>query len=326
MNRYSGRRVLITGATGLIGSHLVRELINEGASVVAYGRSENKLKKVFYDCLEDARFSFKVGNISDKMPNDAGYFDYIFHAASPISGGEIKSKPVDTISANINGTINCLEYLRRQGGGRMIIFSSATVYGNNHGEDITVAEDETDKADSLHDINTPYSESKRMIEVYARAYAMQYAVDAVIVRIGYAYGYSASMPRTAFYEFVNSALSGNDLVLQSSGMSRRDNIYVDDVISGILLVAKKGLTGEAYNISSNGEKENYKAIDEIAEMIVSAANALGTTPKIKVFMSSCEDERKPGLMLDNGKIKDLGWSVTVSIKDGIDSTLKAYVK
>lgn len=326
MSNLAKKRVLVTGATGLIGSHLVKKLLAEKAHVIAMGRSEEKMKLVFENELNSECFSYILGNVTDKIPCELGYLDYIFHAASPISGVEIKSKPVDTILTNLNGTRNCLEYLKAQSTGRMIIFSSATVYGNQFTENITVAESKTDKADALHTANTPYSESKRMIEVLARAYCTQYQVDAVIARIGYVYGYSNPRPNTAFYEFIGKAVNGEDIVLNNTGMGRRDNIHVNDVVEGLLLVAQEGVIGEAYNLSSNGEKGNFCAIDEMAEVIAKETNLINQGKVIKAILKPMEGERKPGVKLDNAKAKALGWKIGVSLEDGIKDTIEKFMR
>lgn len=135
-----GRRVLITGATGLIGYHLAKKLLESDVHVVAMGRNEQKLKQVFSEEIPNENLELVAFDISNPLPNTIGNVDYIFHAASPISGIEIRQKPVDTIKANLTGTQNCLEYLRHQKSenktnGKMIIFSSATVYGNACGSD-----------------------------------------------------------------------------------------------------------------------------------------------------------------------------------------------
>lgn len=317
MNAFDRKRILITGATGLMGKNLTERLLEAGASVIALGRTEEKIKKVFSRHLCNDNFSYIVSNISSSFP-DVDKIDYIFHAASPISGTEIRTFPVDTISANIYGVRNCLEFLRKQGYGRLVVFSSATAYGNfNLTEDITVTEDMTDKADALHTSNTPYSESKRMVEVLARAYGIQYGVDSVIVRIGYVYGYTNPRPNTAFYEFIGKAICGESITLNNSGMGRRDNIYVDDVVKGLILVAAEGVNGEAYNLSSNGDLGNFRAIDEIAEII---ANVAG----VEAIVKPIEGKRKPGMKMDNRKAKALGWSVEVGLEEGIVRTVKAY--
>lgn len=323
---FEGKRVLVTGATGLIGSYLTKRLLNEGAIVIAAGRNEDKLKVVFGNVDNAEKLVLKVFDAADGIPDDVGTIDYFFHAASPISGVEIKEKPVETIRANLYGVQNGLEYLRKQNSGRMIIFSSATAYGNQLDYEMIVNEENTDRADPLHTLNTPYSESKRMIEVLAGAYYRQYGVDSVIVRIGYVYGPAVSMPNTAFYEFIKKAIRGEDVILNNSGMARRDNIYVDDVVNGLVKVAISGNSGEAYNISSNGDKENYKAIDELAAIIVNVANEANPQRLIKCVVKPIDGERNPGMKLDNHKLKKLGWNVEVDIESGIRETYMKYEK
>lgn len=317
MCNFAEKMILITGATGLIGRYLTEKLLRLGAYVIAVGRNEEKLKMVFKEHLDNSSLTLVAANISDAFPH-VNDIDYIFHAASPISGAEIKTLPVDTISANIDGVRNCLEYLKSQGRGRLVIFSSATAYGNfNLMEDIAVTEDMTDKADALHTPNTPYSESKRMIEVLARAYGTQYDVDSVIVRIGYVYGYTEPRPNTAFYEFIGKAINGEDITLNNSGMGRRDNIHVDDVVRGLLLVAEQGVMGEAYNLSSNGDLGNFRAIDEIAQIIADATN-------VKAIVKPMKGPRNPGMKMDNSKAKELGWRIEVCLEEGIKDTVEAY--
>lgn len=323
MESIKGKRVLITGASGLIGKHLTQKLLDLGAKVIAIGRNKKKLENVFNKLMGNPDFTCLKSNIVEGFPAIEN-IDYVFHAASPISGTEIRTMPVDTIATNIDGTRNCLEFLKNQGHGRLIVFSSATTYGNfNLIEDITVTEDMTDKADALNTPNVPYSESKRMIEVMAHAYRIQYAVDSVIVRIGYVYGYTNPHPNTAFYEFIDKAIKGENIVLNNSGMGRRDNIYVDDVVSGLLIVALNGTTGETYNISSNGEMDNFQAIDEIAELIASSVNEIGAK-KVKVLIKPMDEPRKPGMKMDNSKLQLLGWCVKHSLSEGIKKTVKQY--
>lgn len=326
---YKNKYVIVTGATGLIGSHLVEKMLSEGAKVIAIGRNQNKLEDVFKGITNHINLSFLVGNILDGILDNIDNIDYIFHAASPISGLEIAERPVDTIEANLLGTRLCLECLRKQKEktklvGKLIIFSSATVYGNCFAEDIIVTEKETYKADALDTVNAPYFESKRMIEVLAKAYHTQYGVESSIVRISYAYGYTKYKPNTAFYEFIDGALAGRDIVLNNSGIGRRDNIYVKDVVEGLSIVALKGNVGEAYNISSNGEKGNFSGIDEIAEIIASCVNEK-VTKKIRVKIKAHEGNRAPGMLLDNSKLKELGWPLKTDIHEGIKDTIEKYI-
>lgn len=330
MSDLHSKRVLVTGATGLIGSHLVERLLDDGAEVIAMGRNEEKIRYVFKEKLALSRFSYKIGNISEGFPKGVENIDLLFHAASPISGQEIQSMPVDTITSNLAGVKNCLEYLVHQREksdrpGRLVIFSSATVYGNNVGSNRQVSEDDTGFADPLHHVASAYSESKRMVEVMARAYGKQYETDFVIARIGYVYGYTRFCPNTAFYQFLEMAASGKDIVLQHAGMARRDNIYVRDVVDALVLLSIRGKSGESYNVSSCGDKGNFKAIDEIAQMIADRAS-LQLNQIIKAILPTDTAQRSPGVMLDNRKLKALGWNLETGLEEGISETVSHYIK
>lgn len=328
---FDGKTILITGATGLLGTHLVKKLlVYKDCTIVALGRNIEKLEEVFKGYQGDGKLVLMKGDVSDEVPVYETDFDYIFHAASPIAGDIIRNYPVSVIKPNILGTINCLEYLKKkkekQGlNSKMVVFSSATVYSNTTSNDRRVSEEETSVADTLDAANAPYSESKRMAEVIARAYAKQYDTQVFIARFSYLYGYSKQAPNTAFYEFINKSLRGESLLLNNNGAPKRDNIYVDDAVNGLLCLIEKGLAGESYNISSGGDLNNFAAIDEIANAIAKAANKNNSGSNISVSFHEHSEGRKPGIVLDNGKLKALGWCVENSLEEGVNKTLIAYI-
>jgi nucleoside-diphosphate-sugar epimerase len=324
MDELKGKTILVTGATGLIGSRIVETLMNMGGvNVIANSRNEQKLKKLFAVYTGQKNFKCLSQDISEPIML-LQPVHVIFHAASPITRKIIAEKPLDVIKPNLIATQNLLELLVKQRietqiNGRIVIFSSATVYGNNTADDIKVSENDTFiAADALESNNAPYSESKRMLEVLTRAFIRQFGVDAVIARISYVYG-KPPFPdlSLAMYEFLNDALAEKDIILQRSGFPRRDNIYVDDVVSGLFAMLLKGSTGEAYNISTSGELGSFSAIDEIAEMIASIVNE---DLKIKiqvVYQIGKSTMRKPGIILDNSKLKQLMWAPKTGLKEGI---------
>lgn len=326
LEKFKNTTILVTGATGLIGSHIVTKLLTiEGTRVIALGRSKSKLVSTFEDDKCVGSLVCMEHDIASPLPKDLGHVDFIFHAASPISGEIIKTRPLDVINSNLSGTINCLEYLKQQGSGKMIVFSSATVYSVDEPSHVA-KEENTGVADCIDAPNAPYSESKRMIEVIANAYHKQYQVDVLIARFSYVYGYSKNAAKTAFYEFINKALSSENIVMNKSGLSRRDNIYVEDAVGGLLHLCEQGFSGDVFNVSSNGDMGNYAAVDEMAQIIAMNANKLLNDAHVKVEFKEENHERKEGLRLSNEKIKSTGWAISTSIEEGIYKTMKAYLK
>ncbi len=325
MEKFREKTVLITGASGMIGSHVAEALIKEGADIVALGRSKEKLSDIYAKHIIDGRVKIIAQDISEPIKCDTNV-DYIFHAASPMEGKVISNRPLDVIIPNTFGTINCLEFMREQEKrcerkGRFILFSSVTVYGNITDNDISVAESETNITDVLDSNSACYSQSKRLSEVIVSAYQKQYGINAVIARLSTVYGDAYFKPDTAFFEFLKKACAGENITVNNSCLPRRDNIYIDDAVNGLLLIAEKGICGEAYNISSNGELGNFASVDEIAEIITDISNKYSGTAIKVLFRSENKSLRKPGIKLDNTKLKQLGWVLKTNLVNGIAKSM-----
>lgn len=327
MSFYSNKTALVTGATGLIGSHLVARLLDSDVNrVIAISRNHEKQQKVFSKYLKDKRLICLAHDIVEPLPLTLPHIDFIFHAAGAMERNEIFNKPLDVICANILGLQHCAEYLMQQfrageAMGRLILFSSITIYGNRSG--ISVTEEETTGALHLDDPYAAYAETKRMSEVTALAYHRQHAVDVVIARLSTVYGPVALRPATAFFDFLNSAENGQNIILKNSQFSRRDNIYIDDAVDALMILLEKGVNGQAYNISSGGEKGNFASIDKIAQYVIDETNryVCDENKKLKVVYPSNEIERKDGLILNNSKLKALGWNLRTSLLEGIRKTM-----
>ncbi len=326
MSGFENKTVLITGASGLIGSNLVDRLMQSSvAKLIVSGRSKSKLEKTFSEYSGNKVFQVIEHDASMPYPEEIRDVDYIFHAAGPMERNIVMNYPVNVILPNVLGTINTLEFLRKQEAetgrkGRAIVFSSVTVYNNPTKEDYVAVEDETSYAQSLEASTACYSESKRMSEVIAKSYVKQYGIDAVIARFSTVYGPTRNVPDTAFYEFIKKSIAGEDITVNSNAAPRRDNIYVDDAIEGLIALTLKGKSGESYNISSNGELGNYAAVDEIAKV---AANH--SSKGCNVNFKNKVQSNKAGLALDNTKLKQLGWCVCSSLDEGVVNTIKNMI-
>lgn len=322
---FQDKRVLVTGGTGLIGYNLSKWLLNMPiAKLFVTGRSFSKLASTFNE-LRDERLILVEHDAYAPIPTEINDIDFIFHAAGPMERDIVLNKPVNVVLPNIVGTINLLELLRQQKeerkrDSRIVIFSSVTVYNNGTDRDISVKETDTCEACSLDAPNSCYAESKRMSEVIAKSYFKQYGVDVVVARFSTVYGFTKNIPNTAFFEFIHKALAGESIALNGTGFPRRDNIYIDDAINGLLTIVCHGSGGESYNISSGGDLDNYAAVDEIAHVIAEVVSEISGKEAVEVITDE-KQPRKPGLALDNSKLKSLGWNIQSSMREGIKMTI-----
>jgi nucleoside-diphosphate-sugar epimerase len=324
---YSGSTVLVTGATGLIGSAIVYTLLERGdVRVIAASRSQDKLNTCFGRYFEHRNFSTIVQDASQPLHVQEPVH-YIFHAAGPIASNIIRHKPLQVISPNLFGLQNCLEFLREQKEyrgilGRIIIFSSATVYGHRIGENTSVCEDDTQLAEALNERTAAYSEVKRMAEVLGLAYSREYSMDVVIARFSYVYGCPEIEPATAFFDIANKVLCGEDIEILNPEQAILDYIFVTDAVNGVLQVGARGRRGEAYNISSNGELGCYVSMDQLAKHMIDIANTNRVDAnKLCLHFPTGGIQRKNGIKMNNQKLKQLGWHLSTSIQDGIEQVL-----
>lgn len=330
MLTFSDKTVLVTGATGLIGSHIVDALMAMGdVKVIALSRSKEKLESGFAEYLNNPNFSYIAQDVCEPIDLSVTV-DIIFHAASLVGGKPTAMRPMDAINPNLLGTQNCLDLLLRQRettcvNGRMVLFSSVTIYGNTEQHDVTVTEDDTAVTERLDTTSAPYSQSKRISEVIALAYYRQFGIDVVIVRPSTVYGPTRFTSGTVFYDFLERAFAGQDIMINNPCAARRDNIYIDDAVSALLWICQKGASGQAYNVSSNGEKGNFAAVDEIAQQIADSVNMqLAGSHKVSVMYGESQaSKRNAGIKLDNTKLKTLGWELQISMEEGIRCTVSA---
>lgn len=314
-------KILITGATGLIGYHLVNHLINDDTTTVyAVGRDLMRLKSTFVEILNKPNLC--LCKYSDTLSHleKLGHVDCIYHLAGPTSPDDIKNRPVDVMQPNVMGLNAILDYAAQEKSHgyncRVIVSSSVTIYQNNTNDDIVVFEEDSYSSNIAGDTSLCYSESKRFAEMLAHSYHKQYGVDAIIVRIGYVYGYTKNIPHTTLYDFMNSAIRGEKIEIRNASLPRRDNIYIDDVIRGLLKAALSAQSGEVINISSNGGKGNFASLDEMASVICEAVYADKNEIATKLIIPEIS-KRKPGVCADNSKLQQYGWVLEYSLENGI---------
>lgn len=312
-------KVLVTGATGLIGSSVVDVLVaanenNAKFQIYAMSRSESRLKARFND-----KVIYVIQNIADAIDNELE-FDYIIHCASNADPKSYATQPVETILTNILGTNNVLNYCKNHKSCRMILASTFEVYGDIAG--ISLYKEEMSGVIDQTILRNGYPESKRCCELLLRSYVDEYSINAVIGRFPSVYGPTMlNSDSKAHAQFIHNALKHENIVLKSKGEQRRTYCYVIDAVSGLLTVLFNGISGEIYNIA------NENSISSIAEV----AKICATIAKTEVVFDLPDEIESKGFshskdcILDNSKLKQLGWCANYSLYEGIKETID-YLK
>lgn len=267
-----GSRVLVTGATGLIGSLVVRALLyhadmtDSQITVVPLYRSAEKLQATLGHLKPLIQRGFLVpvqGDVCSPLPDAAGA-DYIIHTAAVTTSAVMLNRPVDTLLTTVGGTHRILELARGCGARSTVYLSSMEVYGNLDHE---LAREEDLGYVDLAAPRSSYPVGKRLAENLCTAYAHQYGMRTMCVRPTMVFGPGCSPQENRVYaQFARSVLAGQDIVLHTQGLSKRDYLYTADAALGILGVLLKGAAGTAYNLSNQAD---YVSIRELAELFAS---------------------------------------------------------
>jgi CDP-glucose 4,6-dehydratase len=318
MSFWEDKSVLVTGATGLVGSWLVHELLKHGTNVTALVLDYDPASQLFRSGDID-RISVVNGNLISY--HDVARSMYInecteiFHLGAQTIVGTALLDPISTFESNIRGTWNVLEAVRQSQGlvKAVVVASSDKAYGSSG--NLPYLEDHPLHGDG------PYDVSKSCADLLAQSYGNTYDLPVTVARCGNIYGggdlnWSRIIPGT-----IRDLESQRQPVLRSDGTFIRDYVHVDDVVSGYMKLAEvtheKKLNGEAFNFSRN-EPISVKAL---YEFICLATVGKYIEPQIlNTAKSEIKDQH-----LDSTKAKSvLGWSSSVSITDGLSKTVDWY--
>lgn len=315
-----GAGVLVTGATGLIGSSFVDLLLvmNDVAGcdfrVYAAARDPVRVRSRFgarpdvvpvvYDASKANDFDFRV--------------DFIVHAASNASPDKYMARPVETMVANFCGLHELFGFARRTGVRRLLYVSSSEVYGLKEGTE-PFRETDYGRVDVLN-VRSSYAEAKRATETLAVAHAAEGGTEAVIVRPGHVYGPTAleSDMRVSSL-FARMAAEGRGLVMKSDGRVVRSYCHCLDCATAILTVLLAGRSATAYNVSNPA---SVITIRQMAELMAKA----GGVPlefQLPTDMEKSAFNPMTNASLDASRLLALGWKPVFSAEAGIASTVRA---
>jgi CDP-glucose 4,6-dehydratase len=311
------RPTLVTGATGLVGSWLVKRLTQHGADVVCLVRDWVPQSELIRSGLLE-QVKVARGDVLDQalLERVLGEYevDTVFHLAAQTTVGVANRNPVSTFESNIAGTWRLLEACRRSPLVRQVVMASSD---KAYGEQDELPYEERAPLVGSH----PYDVSKACADLLAQAYAATYATPVAITRCGNFFGggdlnWSRIVPGT-----IRSVLRGEAPVIRSDGSPLRDYFYVEDGVAAYMLMAeqlasREELRGEAFNFST----ETPLTVRQMVERILSLMDS-GVEPLIRNQATNEIAEQ----YLDASKARDLlGWSPSFSLEEGLRRTIAWY--
>jgi|AntDeeMetageno50_2_1112565.scaffolds.fasta_scaffold00853_6 nucleoside-diphosphate-sugar epimerase len=305
------RSALVTGAAGFIGSHLVDTLLKEGWNVTGLDNCSTGTQSNLSNAGEP--FELIEGDLRNETALETAIegVDVVFHHAAAISVPESVEHPARTTDVNCTGTAKLLEAARNEGVDRVILASSAAVYGSD--VEIPVSEAAPTVPES------PYALSKRYTEQLALQYAEQYELDAVALRYFNVFGprqdpegeYAAVIP-----QFIQLMADGQRPVIYGDGEQSRDFVHVDDVVAANIAAATAGCDGEIFNVAGGSRI----TINELVEII---NGVLGTD-----LQPTYDDPRPGDVRHSQASISKaesmLGYSPAVGLEAGLRETATQF--
>lgn len=324
-DKLTDRSIMLSGATGLIGSFLIDAIMEKNLSdnlnctIYALGRNEIKAKARFFNYKEDPHFIFIPYDV--KLPferNDIDTIDYILHLASNTHPMQYSTDPIGTITTNIIGVQNLLDFAVVHHSTRFAFVSSNEIYGENRG-DVEFFDENYCGYINSNTMRAGYPESKRCGEALCQAYKAQKGLDVVIPRPTRSYGPTMLMSDTkAISQFIKKGITGEDIVLKSEGTQLYSYTYVADVVTGILTILLKGESGEAYNIA---EEHSDITLKDLAA-IIAGINGKELVFEIPDAIEAAGYSTATKARLNGHKLQALGWMPKYDIKSGIERTIQ----
>lgn len=318
-NKFKNTKVLITGASGMLGSYMMEVLIElkkRGYEIDIYALVRNPQK------LSDEALPYITiikQSVSEPIKTDIA-FDYVIHTASPASPLIMREDPVGTIAANTLGTYNTLN-LAKEGSGKGYLFiSSREIYGQPYADQKVFTEETYGFVDPLNS-RSCYPEGKKAAETMCVCFKEQYGVNSKIARLAHTFGPGMSIEDGRVQaDFLKNVVNDEDIVLKSEGTAIRTYTYVGDAVLALFYILLDS-DDVVYNISS---EESTVSIRQLAETLVEAY----PERNLKLVFDIPKDNGNSGCapftlgVLGSDKLKALGWKPMYSLEEGLKRTVE----
>lgn len=312
----SNSTIVVTGATGLIGSLLVKCLacLNLGIKFILPVRNKDKASACFngYDCVEIRQCD--IPSFFNSLTID---IDYIFQCASPTNGTYISEHPAETLLLPTESMKAISEYARMHSVKSIVYLSSIEYYGKNH-DDRLIDENFIGEID-MRSARSAYPLGKRTAEYLSFCYANEYDIPIKIARLTQTFGAGISNEdNRVFAQFARSIIQNQDIILHTQGNSAKPYCYTTDCISALIYILIKGKKGEAYNVATPG---TYITIKDMAYFLRDHFNT-----NIKVIIDAGKDHGyapETRLNLNADKLLQLGWTPKYNLKQMYERLIKS---
>ena len=303
---------MITGGLGFVGSHLAEEFSKNGHNITILSRSLKKKsniqpkKKIKIEKINVTNFKQLSNSIDKNKP------DLIIHLAGETSHSKSFENPIDDIDSNSKSTLFILEKIKKMKRKcAFVLGSTFIVVGKPNKLPVT--------EDTPCNPTTIYGTNRLTSEFYCKIYHNVYGINTKIFRITNSFGpREQTIPtKNAINYLIHEAFNGNNITIFNQGKIFRDLIYITDVISGIKTIITKGKPGELYWISSSKKTWFYQLGNLLEKITNSKINYIKTptyTKKVDVG----------NFVVDNSKLKKLGWVPKITTEKGITKTLDYF--
>lgn len=306
-------KIMITGGAGFIGSHLCDEFLKDNHQVIVLSRSESKLSNISHILDRIVLEKVDVTNFADLGSSiEKNKPDIIIHLAGETSHSKSFENPLYDADVNTKSTLFILEKIKTLNlKCRFILGSTFIVIGRP--AEIPVTEETPCNPTTIYGANRLASEH------YCTIYHNVYGIDSLVFRITNSFGpreqYVAN--KNAINFLIYKAFKGDEITIFDKGNFFRDMIYVSDVVSAIKTIMQKGKSGNIYWISSAKKTWFYELGDWLKEL---------TNSQVK-YIESPQYTKKVDVgnfLVDNSKLKLLGWNIKTPVKEGIKKTLDYF--
>jgi UDP-glucose 4-epimerase len=301
-------KVLITGGCGFIGSHLAEYFQNIATEI----RIIDNLRSGYEKNIKGFDTTWIQGSITDRnlVKKAMEDIDYIFHMAAMVSVPESMEKPAECVDINVSGLLNVLEEASAAGAKKIVLASSAAIYGDN----LTVPKLETMRAEP----KSPYAITKLDGEHYLEMFQHTGRIKTASLRFFNVFGprqdpkgaYAAAVPI-----FIEQAFKNEPITIFGDGEATRDFIYIKDIVNALVFVAMNETVSGTYNAGYNSQL----TIFELAQKIIAQTNS---TSQITYTVERTGDVKHS--RASNEKLINAGWKPEYTLDKGLTETITFY--